>query len=446
MESPSAASTPFLDALCRTACALFSVADAAVYVGETWAGSGSPLIGTDGRADGVAAWLRAAGATTDPVVAEDVADVLALQVALAGADPPVRFLAGIPVTAPGGAVVGFLCLLDGRPRRFRPEEAQCLRDLATLAAEHFAAEARAAEAAREDELYRLLAENSTDTIVRGDLDGVRLYISPAVRTLLGYEPEAMIGRKAIDIVHPDDIEAFGRVMSDVRTGRIDLAVSEQRQRHRDGHWVWLEAFVKLTRDRATGEPNGYVASVRDVSRRKAAEAQLAHVAAHDPLTGLANRRRFDDALEHAWRRAERTGSTLALLMIDADRFKRVNDTYGHIRGDAVLKTIAGLIDDSIRPAGGMAARYGGEEFAAILPDSDAAGATLIAERIRRAVEIDAGGAGGPPAVTVSIGLSVARPTEDASTSDLLAAADRALFRAKHAGRNRVAIGMLPPET
>ena len=212
------------------------------------------MIGTDGRADGVAAWLRATGATTDPVVAEDVADVAALQVALAGADPPVRFLAGIPVTAPGGAVVGFLCLLDGRPRRFRPEEAKCLRDLATLAAEHFAAEARAAEAAREDELYRLLAENSTDTIVRGDLDGVRLYISPAVRTLLGYEPEAMIGRKAIDIVHPDDIEAFGRVMSDVRTGRIDTVRPEHtpeamgRPPRKDDHGG--EVYVY----RRTGQP------------------------------------------------------------------------------------------------------------------------------------------------------------------------------------------------
>ena len=446
MENPTAASAPFFDALRRTACALFSVSDAAVRLGDAWMEPGPSAIGTVGRGERVAAWLHEAGAAAGLAVAEDVAAVPALQAALDGADPPVRFLAGVPLAMHDGTVAGVLCLFGDRPRPFRPEEAQRLRDLATIAAEHVAAEARATEAAREEELYRLLAENSTDTIVRGNLDGVRLYISPAVRSLLGYEPEELIGRRAMDIVHPDDAETFGRTMSDVRAGRIDLVVDEQRQRHKNGHWVWLEAFVKLTRDKVTGEPDGYVASVRDVSRRKAAEAQLAHFAAHDPLTGLANRRRFDEAIEREWRRAKRTGSTLALLMIDADRFKRLNDTFGHMRGDEVLKAIAGLIDGSIRRPGDMAARFGGEEFVAILPDTDAAGAATIAERIRRNVELRAGEDAGPSTVTVSIGVSAMRPADGASASDLVASADLALYRAKAAGRNRIAVETLPPAT
>lgn len=184
---------------------------------------------------------------------------------------------------------------------------------------------------------------------------------------------------------------------------------------------------------------------REIIRRTHVEADLAFLSITDGLTGLANRRRFDDVIAREWRRTRRAGSTLALLMIDADRFKQLNDKFGHIRGDEVLKAIARVIDGSIRRPGDMAARYGGEEFVAILPDTDAGGAAMIAEKIRRSVELGAGEAVEPSTVTVSIGVSVARPTGDETESDLIAAADHALYRAKETGRNRVVVEALAPE-
>ena len=184
---------------------------------------------------------------------------------------------------------------------------------------------------------------------------------------------------------------------------------------------------------------------REIIRRTLVEADLAFLSITDGLTGLANRRRFDEMIAREWRRTRRTGSSLALLMIDADRFKQLNDTFGHIRGDEVLKAIAKVIDGTIRRPGDMAARYGGEEFVAILPDTDAGGAAMIAERIRRSVELEAGHSIESGAVTVSIGVSVARPTGDETEGDLIAAADNALYRAKETGRNRIVVEALAPE-
>lgn len=184
---------------------------------------------------------------------------------------------------------------------------------------------------------------------------------------------------------------------------------------------------------------GLVVGLRhEIIRRTRVEADLAFLSITDGLTGLANRRRFDEVFAREWRRTRRTGKSLALLMIDADRFKQLNDTFGHARGDEVLKVIARVIESSIRRPGDMAARYGGEEFAAILPETDIAGAMKVAETIRSRVEHD-GAAGGtlPSDVTVSVGVAATVPDDGKSAGNLVDAADKALYRAKHAGRNRV---------
>lgn len=180
---------------------------------------------------------------------------------------------------------------------------------------------------------------------------------------------------------------------------------------------------------------------REFIRRATAEADLAFLALTDPLTGLANRRRFDEVIRREWRRTGRTASSLALLMIDADRFKQLNDRYGHTRGDEVLRTLARVIDSCIRRPADISARYGGEEFVVLLPDTDGAGAFAIAEQIRGAAAGHKGEAGAPdlPPFTVSIGVACVQPSEHGAVEAFIDAADAALYRAKQAGRNRVVL-------
>ncbi|SHO66065.1 diguanylate cyclase (GGDEF) domain-containing protein [Pseudoxanthobacter soli DSM 19599] len=178
----------------------------------------------------------------------------------------------------------------------------------------------------------------------------------------------------------------------------------------------------------------------ELRRRAIAEAHLAALATTDALTGLANRRRFDEVVAREWRRTRRTGSSLALLMIDADHFKHLNDTYGHGQGDTVLRALGGLIASCTRRAGDCSARYGGEEFAVVLPDATLEEAMTTAEKIRAGMEDrygDKAAAGRAPGTTVSIGVAFATAKADGEVAQLIEAADQALYEAKNTGRNRV---------
>jgi diguanylate cyclase (GGDEF)-like protein len=185
---------------------------------------------------------------------------------------------------------------------------------------------------------------------------------------------------------------------------------------------------------------------REIRRRLAAESallqaarRLSVMAATDSLTGLANRRTFAGAMSEEWHRAIRDEASIALLMLDADFFKLFNDCYGHPGGDVALQRIATCIrQNTLRPAD-MAARYGGEEFVLLLPDTELAGALVVAERIRATVaDLVIAHAESPSGVmTVSIGVAAARPTLRDTENWLVAQADAALYEAKRAGRNRV---------
>lgn len=172
-----------------------------------------------------------------------------------------------------------------------------------------------------------------------------------------------------------------------------------------------------------------------LQHRAAAERKLAVMATTDVLTGLCNRRRFDEVLDSEWRRAQRSGDSVALLMIDVDHFKKYNDKFGHQTGDVVLAAIAGCIANNTRRAGNVAARFGGEEFAILLPGASMEYAFEQAERIRTAVLALPASAGTPGVTpTVSVGVAVVPP--GTSIGDLVKAADTALYEAKATGRNR----------
>jgi diguanylate cyclase (GGDEF)-like protein len=174
---------------------------------------------------------------------------------------------------------------------------------------------------------------------------------------------------------------------------------------------------------------------RELRRRQEAEQGLATLAATDSLTGLANRRRLDQVLRQEWARAQRNRKPLAVLMVDVDHFKAFNQRHGHAGGDHALREVAKTIEASIRRPADLAARYGGEEFQVVLPETDLAGARLLAERIRTSVEALAPFADDAHSVTVSIGIGLSGTQHDLSS--VLGAADEALYRAKAKGRNRV---------
>jgi diguanylate cyclase (GGDEF)-like protein len=169
--------------------------------------------------------------------------------------------------------------------------------------------------------------------------------------------------------------------------------------------------------------------------------QLAHLARHDPLTGLANRRSLDEDLEVLHARSQRYGRAYALAMCDLDRFKAYNDTHGHQAGDQALRAVAATIAGELR-LGDAIYRYGGEEFLLVLPEQTLDSARVAVERVRRAVEQLAIGhaADGPVSLTMSAGIAALCPGEATTVEQLLEHADAALYRAKSAGRNRIAVG------
>jgi diguanylate cyclase (GGDEF)-like protein len=206
-----------------------------------------------------------------------------------------------------------------------------------------------------------------------------------------------------------------------------------------GNHLYLAIDAGPIHDEA-GNLIAVVETLRDMTDQKRAELALKTLAAKDGLTGLGNRRSFDQTLETEWSRAQRAKKPLALLFVDVDHFKLFNDQHGHQNGDECLRAVAEIIGaNAVRPTD-LAARYGGEEFAVILPDTGSEGACIVAERIREAVmdlRIAHGDPGAGPWVTLSVGVASHVPGDDVGPDWFLGQADQALYAAKRLGRNRV---------
>lgn len=240
-----------------------------------------------------------------------------------------------------------------------------------------------------------------------------------------------MGKRASENMHPDDVGDFVPQMLALRDGRVDSFVTEHRQRHKDGSWVWMEAFVRVTEDPRSGHRDGYVVSVRDTSRRKELETELVHNASHDVLTGLPNRallyERLGAAIEY--------GGAFAVLCVDLDGFKRVNDELGHHVGDLVLAEVGDRLVSCVG-ARDTVARRGGDEFV-IIHVADAPlleSAVALAQCVIDAASAPMTVAEWSGSIGLSIGIALAAgPT--AQGEDILRAADRAMYEAKASGHN-----------
>jgi diguanylate cyclase (GGDEF)-like protein/PAS domain S-box-containing protein len=296
--------------------------------------------------------------------------------------------------------------------------------------------------------FRLLAEASRDVIVLADLEGRREYVSPAMTELLGWSREELTNQHYSEIIHPDDVESVTSLLADCRGGEEIASSISYRGRKKDGDYLWLEANVRLLRDDETREPTGFVYVLRDISQRKAAEEELYEaflvaqkLAMVDGLTGVANRRLLDETLKQEWVRAVRERTPLSVLLIDVDHFKKFNDVYGHLAGDACLQKIARTIQQVLKRPQDLLARYGGEEFVVVLPNTPRRGAELISERVREVVERCAipHEASEYQVATVSVGCATTIPTLHSTVEALLKTADAALYGAKSGGRNRLQV-------
>jgi diguanylate cyclase (GGDEF)-like protein len=206
-----------------------------------------------------------------------------------------------------------------------------------------------------------------------------------------------------------------------------------------GASVWLSTSAQPVFDQG-GRYLGYRGVDVDVTEITLARQALEQIALHDTLTGLANRRKFQDRYELERLRQARIGLPLTLVLADVDHFKQINDTWGHIVGDVCLKAVANVLASNLRTID-LVARFGGEEFLILLSDANANEGALVAEKLRRALEskvIDTGLAAQPTLqITASFGVATLLPSDDLSLEAVIERADGAVYAAKHAGRNRV---------
>ena len=355
-------------------------------------------------------------------------------------DPPRELIylrTAQPVRDPAGTIVGLsVALLDITSRR---ETENALRE--------------------SEENLRYTVELTPHIPWTADANGDMNFMSPRWYQVTGIRPTPTILRNWIEDLHPDDrkhtLDAWKRSVATGDTFDVDYRILCL-----GGEWRWHRARAYPRRNERA-EIILWYGTVEDIHDRKLAEAalqakterleelteKLAQLAREDHLTGLANRRTFDEMLGKEIERARRSQLPLALVLADVDHFKRFNDTYGHPAGDDVLRAVARAIEGVVRRPGDLVARFGGEEFTIILPNTNAEGARIIAERARTAVSslVFDHPDTGPHGVTISPGIAmlcvaqVPTQTREAIAAEFVDAADKALYRAKAAGRNCTAL-------
>ncbi|HEX2501257.1 MAG TPA: EAL domain-containing protein [Methylomirabilota bacterium] len=283
-----------------------------------------------------------------------------------------------------------------------------------------------------EERFRALVQHAADIILVMEPDGTVRHVSPAVQTVLGYEPDRLVGTRGWTLVHEGDgqsAQAFHAELLDHRGGSRSV---ELRWQHRDGSWRWLE--VKGTNLLHQAGVRGIVLNARDISRHKSLEGQLVQRALHDQLTGLPNRMLFMDRLEQALERSARRGKFAAVLFLDLDRFKLVNDNLGHDHGDQLLVQVAERLRGCLRRVDTIA-RIGGDEFTVLLEEVGAAAdAALVAERIIEAFRASFRIETQEIFVGASIGIALGGKDQGTTAQGLLRNADIAMYRAKANGR------------
>ncbi len=290
--------------------------------------------------------------------------------------------------------------------------------------------------AQAEDIFQAVAEYTSDLVCLHQPDGTYTYVSPSARRLLDIDPAAMVGTHPVDMSHANTRDALVQALKDAARRGADPTRFRHRVRHRNGSYRWYETALTPIRD-ASGEVRQLQSSGRDITEQRETEQSLIKQAFHDDLTGLPNKALLLDRLDQAFAVSRRSQQPIAVLFIDLDGFKTINDTLGHQAGDIALSKVAERLSAIVRP-GDTLARIGGDEFVMLCAGTDGArGATAVARRILGAFDQPFVLGGHPVALGTSIGIATSLGAENSSL--LLDNADTAMYEAKHAGRGRFAI-------
>lgn len=426
-----------LDGLTRFATELFGVPIALVSLvdaGRQWFKSrqGLPISETP-REISFCGHVVADGA--DLVVVDALRDQRFADNPMVVGEPRIRFYAGVPLRTPRGLDLGTFCIIDRQPRDFSQSEHRHLASLAQLAMQQLAA-------LRQRAIIQRVLDAVPGLLAYWDRNERCQLANAAYKPWFGVEPEALLGRSLADLLGPIYV---------LNKPHIDGALRGEEQlfereipdpaggpaRYSQAHYV---------PDASQGGVNGFTVMVVDITARKRLEEELreAHalaerLARHDKLTSLPNRASIDERLERAIAHARRYGRKFAVMYLDIDGFKTVNDTMGHVAGDEVLREVAQRLTACTR-ASDTVGRLGGDEFLIILPEFDEPNQVVsVAKKLLGAVTTPpVMAAGRPSGVSLSIGIATF-PSDGEEIAQLLAAADAALYEAKRLGKNRFAV-------
>jgi diguanylate cyclase (GGDEF)-like protein/PAS domain S-box-containing protein len=333
---------------------------------------------------------------------------------------------------------GAMCWIQDSRRMAADDGSQ--RDVVVGSWQDVTALRLAQESLREQEaLFRAVVQNTHDVITLMKDDGSVLYQSPSARKVMGRDPAASVGRNAFRFMHPEDASRLQAAIADLACNPDGAVTLEVRAPHADGSLRTFETVVKLL-PKEFG-PNIALTTARDVTERKVAEerrgrheATLAHQACHDPLTGLANRKLFMERLTDAIEKNKQEGAPFAVVYMDVDRFKQINDALGHVDADHVLKAFVARVQVHLRK-GDLFARLGGDEFGAVVRGfENRADIVAIAQRIKDAGLLPlALPSGKTVSCTASIGIVFGDEGVD-SIPEIIKCADAAMYCAKSRGR------------
>ena len=286
---------------------------------------------------------------------------------------------------------------------------------------------RTAEVLAGQEHFRSVVQGISDLVLVIDADHAVRYVTPSIEPMLGLDADDVLGRSALDLLHPDDLGSLAPARAAVRGNREAMAHAEVRLRRGDGTWLPVE--VTLTNMLDVPAVRGHVVTVRDIGERKELQERLRHQAFHDPLTGLANRARLHERLGEL----VAAGRRPSLVLLDLDEFKALNDTAGHELGDEVLVAVAERLQRCTRP-GDVVARLGGDEFAVLIDDRADEASLVVARRVLQALGRPLPVRGRLVRTGASLGVARVRPDGDAN--QVLRDADVAMYVAKANGKHR----------
>lgn len=280
---------------------------------------------------------------------------------------------------------------------------------------------------------RLLANNMSDLICLHELDGKFLYLTPSSQSVLGYHPDELTNTSPFDLMHPDDVSFVRKQLKGFLSGET-LKQFRYRMRQRTGEYVWLETFAQAIHD---DENLMVVSSSRDITENRRMQEQILEGALlYDALTNLPNRMLFLDRLQQALKRSERSGEDFAVMFLDLDRFKTVNDTLGHNAGDQLLIETAKRIQSCVR-AQDTVSRFGGDEFAVLLEGLSESAASQLAERIQKTLQLPLKIDAHEVFSSASIGITSSHDITD--PEQLLRNADLAMYQAKASGKAKATL-------